>query len=46
MAIWRQGPRRQANPLVVRRENAVWVNGELTGNGLAPIPFAQLAKGP
>jgi CO/xanthine dehydrogenase Mo-binding subunit len=45
MAIWRQGPYGgQANPLVVRRENAVWVNGELTANGLAPIPFAQLAK--
>jgi len=45
MALWRQGPfGGQANPLVVRRENAVWVNGELTGNGLAPIPFAELAK--
>lgn len=45
MALWSQGPYGgQANPLVVRRENAVWVNGELTGNGLAPIPFATLAK--
>ncbi|MDD1977539.1 MULTISPECIES: xanthine dehydrogenase family protein molybdopterin-binding subunit [Pseudomonas] len=45
MAIWRQGPfGGQANPLVVRRENAVWVNGALTGNGLSPIPFAELAK--
>ncbi|QXI36321.1 xanthine dehydrogenase family protein molybdopterin-binding subunit [Pseudomonas xantholysinigenes] len=45
VALWRQGPfGGQANPLVVRRENAVWVNGELTGNGLAPIPFAVLAK--
>ncbi|MDH0646943.1 xanthine dehydrogenase family protein molybdopterin-binding subunit [Pseudomonas sp. GD03858] len=45
MALWSQGPfGGQANPLVVRRENAVWVNGELTGNGLAPIPFATLAK--
>ncbi|MDF9618763.1 xanthine dehydrogenase family protein molybdopterin-binding subunit [Pseudomonas entomophila] len=45
MALWSQGPYGgQANPLVVRRENAVWVNGALTGNGLAPIPFAELAK--
>ncbi|MEG9623761.1 aldehyde oxidase [Pseudomonas sp. HMSC08G10] len=45
LSLWRQGPfGGQANPLVVRRENAVWVNGELTGNGLAPIPFAELAK--
>ena len=29
---------------MVRRENAVWVDGQLTGNGLAPIPFAELAK--
>jgi CO/xanthine dehydrogenase Mo-binding subunit len=45
MAIWRQGPHGgQANPLVVRREDAVWVDGKLTANGLAPIPFAQLAQ--
>ena len=45
LSLWRQGPYGgQANPLVVRRENAVWVNGELTGNGLSPIPFAELAK--
>ncbi|MDF9756435.1 xanthine dehydrogenase family protein molybdopterin-binding subunit [Pseudomonas hunanensis] len=45
MALWSQGPfGGQANPLVVRRENAVWVNGALTGNGLEPIPFAELAK--
>lgn len=45
MAIWSQGPHGgSANPLVVRRENARWVNGELTGNGMAPIPFAQLAQ--
>lgn len=45
LALWSQGPfGGQANPLVVRRENAVWVNGELTGNGLSPIPFAELAK--
>jgi hypothetical protein len=45
MEIWRQGPYGgQANPLVVRREDAVWVDGELTANGLAPMPFAELAK--
>ena len=32
------------SPYVVRRENAVWVDGQLTGNGLAPIPFTELAK--
>jgi CO/xanthine dehydrogenase Mo-binding subunit len=38
MAIWRQGPYGgQANPLVVRREDAVWVDGKLTANGLAPF---------
>lgn len=45
LALWRSGPfGGQANPYVVRRENAVWVDGQLTGNGLAPIPFAELAK--
>ncbi|MDE9363693.1 HupE/UreJ family protein, partial [Pseudomonas aeruginosa] len=37
LALWRSGPfGGQANPYVVRRENAVWVDGQLTGNGLAP----------
>lgn len=45
LALWRSGPfGGQANPYVVRRENAVWVDGQLTGNGLAPIPFTELAK--
>ncbi|WP_241350512.1 xanthine dehydrogenase family protein molybdopterin-binding subunit [Pseudomonas aeruginosa] len=45
LELWRSGPfGGQANPYVVRRENAVWVDGQLTGNGLAPIPFAELAK--
>ncbi|MCB2627741.1 hypothetical protein KQ753_15425, partial [Listeria monocytogenes] len=45
LALWRSGPfGGQANPYAVRRENAVWVDGQLTGNGLAPIPFAELAK--
>ena len=42
LVVWlllvRSGPfGGQANPYVVRRENAVWVDGQLTGNGLAPI---------
>ena len=44
---WRCGAavRSAARPIpMVRRENAVWVDGQLTGNGLAPIPFAELAK--
>ncbi|MNO17596.1 Xanthine dehydrogenase molybdenum-binding subunit [compost metagenome] len=45
LEIWRQGPYGgQANPYVVRREDAHWVDGKLTANGMEPLPFAQLAK--
>ncbi|WP_339545908.1 xanthine dehydrogenase family protein molybdopterin-binding subunit [Pseudomonas sp. RA_35y_Pfl2_P32] len=43
--IWRQGPfGGQANPYVVRREDAHWVDGKLTANGMEPLPLAVLAK--
>ncbi len=43
--IWRQGPfGGQANPYVLRREDAHWVDGKLTANGMEPLPFAMLAK--
>lgn len=43
--IWSQGPYGgQANPYVVRREDANWVDGQLTANGMQPLSFAQLAK--
>lgn len=45
LEIWRQGPfGGQANPYVVRREDAHWVDGKLTANGMEPLPFAVLAK--
>ena len=45
LEIWRQGPYGgQANPYVVRREDAHWVDGKLTANGMEPLPFAMLAK--
>ena len=45
LEIWRQGPYGGlANPYVVRREDAHWVNGELTANGMQPLPFAVLAR--
>jgi CO/xanthine dehydrogenase Mo-binding subunit len=45
LEIWRQGPYGgQANPYVVRREDAHWVDGKLTANGMEPLPFAVLAK--
>lgn len=43
--LWGKGPfGGSANPLVVRREDAHWVDGKLTANGLEPLPFAQLAQ--
>lgn len=45
LEIWRQGPfGGQANPYVVRREDAHWVDGKLTANGMEPLSLAVLAK--
>ncbi|MHC8343440.1 xanthine dehydrogenase family protein molybdopterin-binding subunit [Pseudomonas sp. RT6P73] len=45
LQIWGQGPYGgQANPYVVRREDAHWVDGRLTANGMQPLSFEQLAK--
>ncbi|MHB9799337.1 xanthine dehydrogenase family protein molybdopterin-binding subunit [Pseudomonas sp. MT3] len=45
LEIWRRGPfNGAANPLVVRREDAHWVDGKLTANGLEPLSFAELAQ--
>ncbi|MFZ5959769.1 xanthine dehydrogenase family protein molybdopterin-binding subunit [Pseudomonas knackmussii] len=45
LELWGRGPfGGQANPYVVRREDARWVDGKLTANGLEPLPFAVLAK--
>jgi len=43
--IWSQGIYGGlANPYVVRRENAHWVEGKLTADGMPPIPFQILAQ--
>lgn len=45
MAIWSQGiGGGQAAPLVVRVEDARWVDGKLSAAGLQPLPLEQLAK--
>lgn len=45
LELWGQGPHGgQANPYVVRREDARWVDGRLSANGLEPLPFALLAR--
>ncbi|MFD1561286.1 xanthine dehydrogenase family protein molybdopterin-binding subunit [Paraburkholderia silviterrae] len=45
MSIWTQGlGGGQAAPLVVRIEDARWVDGKLTAAGLEPLPLEQLAK--
>ncbi|WP_174363765.1 molybdopterin cofactor-binding domain-containing protein [uncultured Caballeronia sp.] len=45
MSIWGGGiGGGQAAPLVVRREDARWVDGKLTAAGLEPLPLEQLAK--
>jgi CO/xanthine dehydrogenase Mo-binding subunit len=45
LSIWGQGIYGgAANPYVVRREDAHWVDGNLTANGMQPLPFAQLAQ--
>ena len=44
LAIWGRGEHGGlANPYVVRRENAHWVDGKLTADGMPPIPFKLLA---
>ncbi len=45
LAIWSQGiGGGQAAPLVVRVEDARWVDGKLTAGGLQPLPLEQLAQ--
>jgi CO/xanthine dehydrogenase Mo-binding subunit len=45
MAIWSQGiGGGQATSFVVRIEDARWVDGQLSADGLSPLPFEQLAK--
>jgi CO/xanthine dehydrogenase Mo-binding subunit len=45
LAIWSSGiGGGQAAPLVVRIEDARWMNGALTADGLQPLPLARLAK--
>jgi CO/xanthine dehydrogenase Mo-binding subunit len=45
MAVWSTGiGGGQAAPLVVRREDARWVDGKLTAAGLEPLPLEQLAQ--
>ncbi len=45
MAIWSQGlGGGQAAPYVVRVEDARWIDGKLTANGMEALPFAQLVK--
>ena len=45
LAIWQHGTGGgQAAPLVVRRSDGRWVDGQLTADGLQPLPLARLAK--
>ncbi|RXZ42111.1 xanthine dehydrogenase family protein molybdopterin-binding subunit [Crenobacter cavernae] len=45
MAIWSQGIMGgQASPLVVRVEDARWVDGKLSAGGLEALPFERIAK--
>jgi CO/xanthine dehydrogenase Mo-binding subunit len=45
LAIWGSGTAgSQAAPLALRLEDARWVNGVLTADGLQPLPLAQLAR--
>ena len=44
LALWGQGfGGGQLAPLVVRREDARWIEGKLTAGGLTPLPLEQLA---
>ncbi len=45
LALWSDGiGGGQAAPLVVRREEARWVEGKLTADGLEPLPLEQIAQ--
>jgi CO/xanthine dehydrogenase Mo-binding subunit len=45
LALWSDGiGGGQAAPLVVRREDARWVEGKLTTDGLEPLPLEQIAR--
>ncbi|MQR01790.1 xanthine dehydrogenase family protein molybdopterin-binding subunit [Glaciimonas soli] len=45
MAIWSKGlGGGQAAPYVLRVEDARWIDGKLTANGMEALPFAQLVK--
>src|SRR5256885_13913217 len=45
VAIWSQGTGGgQKAPYVVRREDARWVNGMLTANGMQPLSLQALAQ--
>jgi CO/xanthine dehydrogenase Mo-binding subunit len=45
LSIWGKGIYGgAANPYVVRRENAYWVKGHLTADGMQPLSFALLAQ--
>jgi CO/xanthine dehydrogenase Mo-binding subunit len=45
MAVWGQGiGGGQAASFVVRIEDASWVDGKLSANGMEPLPFERLAK--
>ncbi|WP_179404955.1 xanthine dehydrogenase family protein molybdopterin-binding subunit [Burkholderia guangdongensis] len=45
MSIWTHGPGGgQAAPYTVRVEDARWIDGKLTADGLEPLTFEQLAK--
>jgi CO/xanthine dehydrogenase Mo-binding subunit len=45
LALWSDGiGGGQAAPLVVRREDARWVEGKLTADGLEPLPVEQIAQ--
>jgi len=44
LSLWRQGIYGgQANPYVLRIEDARWIEGHLTANGMTPLPMAKLA---
>ena len=45
LAIWSEGiGGGQLSPLAVRRDQARWVDGQLTAGGLEPLPFQRIVK--